>query len=276
MPWYAQASRSATGRSGGVPTTSRIRGRTPQPATGAPPRARAPPSAAGVPCLTTTVAAPSARLRRSSPRRAGTGPQAPLSSRWTKPRTTRTPSSNASHGLRSRHCARARELDVARRDPQRRDAGRPTSRGGSPGATRVEQREPDRGLDRRGAEVALDRARGSRASATSWRGVWRSSSSSASVLAALEHREPVARARAGPRCPRGRSARPDVGRRRPAPGAARRRPAGRGRPGSGSACGSGAGRPGRPSSSVALGRPRQLVEDHRAGRRSRSGSRSGR
>ncbi len=61
--------------------------------------------AAGVPCLSTAVAEPSTRLRRSSPSRAGTGPQAPLSRRWTKPRTRRTPSSNAIHGLRSRHWA---------------------------------------------------------------------------------------------------------------------------------------------------------------------------
>ena len=113
------------------------------------------PSAAGVDCLTTAVADPSARLRRSSPSRAGTGPQAPLSSRWMKPRTTRTPSSNASHGLRSRHCAAARQLDVAARDPERRD---PAGRRGEPArrGERVEQRQPDRRRDRRGAEVVLD------------------------------------------------------------------------------------------------------------------------
>ena len=38
------------------------------------------------------------------------------------PRTTRTPSSKASHGFRSRHWALAGQLDVAADDPQRREA----------------------------------------------------------------------------------------------------------------------------------------------------------
>ena len=51
---------------------------------------------------TMALSAPSTRLRRSVPNRASSGPAAPLSSRCTKPRTWRKPSSNASHGLRSR------------------------------------------------------------------------------------------------------------------------------------------------------------------------------
>ena len=136
------------------------------------------PSAAEVPCLSIAVAEPSARLRRSSPRRAGTGPQAPLSRRWTKPRTSRTPSSNASHGLRSRQWA----------PPGRRTwppaifsgATRPgdvASRLAGPSAWRIERRSAAAiGAARRSPSTRSRIA----ASADSWRGVWRSSSSSAS------------------------------------------------------------------------------------------------
>ena len=57
----------------------------------------------GVPSRTTTSAIPSVRLWRSSPNRAVISPSGAPSRRWTKPRTRRKPSSNASHGLRSRH-----------------------------------------------------------------------------------------------------------------------------------------------------------------------------
>ena len=220
-----------------MPTTSRIRGRTP-PSTRLATSSWSAPSAAEVPCLSIAVAEPSARLRRSSPRRAGTGPQAPLSRRWTKPRTSRTPSSNASHGLRSRQCA----------PPGRRTwppaifsgAMRPgdvASRLAGPSAWRIDRRSAAAiGAARRSPSTRSRIA----ASADSWRGVWRSSSSSASD-------SPPSRTgtgRAGTPARRRRRGRgPAAGRSRPAaPGAARRRPAGRGRPGTGSACGRAAGR----------------------------------
>ena len=95
--------RSRPGLTGGWPSTRRIRGgrrRRGRGADGSSWRTRRPD---GLESARTAVAVPSPRLRRSSPRRAWSGPSAPPSSRWTKPRTSRTASSNASHGLRSRH-----------------------------------------------------------------------------------------------------------------------------------------------------------------------------
>ena len=103
----------------------------------------------------TAVAVPSPRLRRSSPRRAWSGPSAPPSSRWTNPRTSLNASSNASHGLRSRHCVAAgsrtwppaiRRLAVRPGVTSRRLAGRRVCRNA----------RRQRGQDRRGAQVALD------------------------------------------------------------------------------------------------------------------------
>ena len=156
--------------------TSRIRGR-------APPRERcsasssSAPIAAGVDCLRTTDDGPSTRLRRSSPSRAGTGPQAPLSSRWTKPRTIRTPSSNASHGFRSRHCAVpgtltcpfAMRIGASRPgDVARRLAGASAWSSASRSAASI-------GAARRSSSIRSRIA----PNADSWRGVWRPSSSAA-------------------------------------------------------------------------------------------------
>ena len=91
-----------SGRIGGWPRTSRIRGRS-----GARPSDSASAARArnvdGVPRRRTTLPVPSARAWKSSPKRACIGPSGAPSRRWTKPRTSRNASSKASHGLRSRH-----------------------------------------------------------------------------------------------------------------------------------------------------------------------------
>ena len=130
----------------------------------------------------TAVAVPSPRLRRSSPSRAWTGPSAPPSSRWMNPRTLRNASSKASHGLRSRHWAAPTAADVAAGDR----AGRRPRPAGSPGGWRAGSRGAGRGAGRPGPARPGGRsrsARGSRRGPTSWRGVWRSSSSSGQARA---------------------------------------------------------------------------------------------
>ncbi len=102
VPQYASDRRSWFGRTGGWPRTSRTRRPPPDPpaSPGSQPSERA---AEGPATPSTAVAEPSTRLRRSLPRRAWTDPSEWPSSRWMKPRTSRMPSSKASHGLRSRH-----------------------------------------------------------------------------------------------------------------------------------------------------------------------------
>ena len=203
----------------------------------------------GLDSARTAVAVPSPRLRRSSPRRAWSGPSAPPSSRWTKPRTRRNASSNASHGLRSRHCVARRQPDVAADDRAGCRSGPARASGGWPAGSRAGRRggaRPGPGAARRSLSIRSRIA----ARPTSWRGVWRSSSSSTRSSAPSIGREPVAERRAdrlGPDV----GVEPDAGRRRrAAPGAAPSRRAGRGRPCSGSA-----GRPAaaRPASDAALG-----------------------
>ena len=177
VPWYCHASRSAIGRSGGIPR----RGGS---AAGLPPRAR---------CSASSSSAADRRRRRrleDGGRRAldeapevvaearRHRPHAPLSSRWTKPRTIRTPSSNASHGLRSRHCAAAGRLDVAVGDPHRGEArpGAVASRLAGASAWRSARRSAASiGAARRSSSIRSRIA----PNADSWRGVWRSSSSRA-------------------------------------------------------------------------------------------------
>ena len=71
------------------------------------------------------------------------------------PRTVRIPSSNASHGLRSRHWPRARRANAASLDPERPDPARVAVQAARR-QQRMEEAEPERGLDRCGAEVAFD------------------------------------------------------------------------------------------------------------------------
>ena len=71
-----------------------------------------------------------------------------------KPRTVRKASSNASHGLRSRHCA-ASVADMAAGDPQGRGAAGVGGQAAG-GQDRVEERQSQRRQDRRGPQVALD------------------------------------------------------------------------------------------------------------------------
>ncbi len=161
-----------------MPSTRRTLGRIPVPARCSISMPIAP-SPAGVSWRSTAVATPSSRLRRSSPRRAGTGPQAAPSRRWTKPRTVRMPSSKATHGFRSRQVAPPGGLMWP--PLIRSGATRPpdvASRLDGATAWRKARRRAD----------SIDRARRSpstrsriAASAASWRGVWRSSSSSTSA-----------------------------------------------------------------------------------------------
>ena len=119
----------------------------------------------------------------------------------------------------------------------------------------VEDRQPQGGLDRRAPGGRPRSARGSPRAPTSWRGVWRSRSSSArdSPPSRTGKRSRSALARvAGVAVER----EPEVVGVERRPAAARRRPAGRGRPGSGSACAAGCGPSGLPSASVGVGRPR--------------------
>ncbi len=118
------------------------------------------------------------------------------------------------------------------------------------GPTAWSMREPERGLDRRGAELALDRARGSRrarraGAACGGRAARRRSASPPSRIGK--------RSRSWARDLGARRGRAPGGRRsgRPARAGPRRRRAGRGRPGSGSACARAAGR--------AAGRPRRCA-----------------
>ena len=82
------------------------------------------------------VAAPSPRLRRSSPSRAWTGPWRRRSSRWMNPRTLRNASSKASHGLRSRNCVPPCGRTWPDDDAQRARSGPDPSRAGSPAGSR--------------------------------------------------------------------------------------------------------------------------------------------
>ncbi len=142
---------------GGWPSTSRTRGagvaERSQPAL-APPSLRAR-TAEGLATASTAVADPSPSERRSSPRRAWSGPSAPPSRRCTNPRTPRNDSSNASHGLRSRHW-----VALGRRTWPPRHAQRPTAtcaaRQPAGRDQRVQQRETERGQDRGGPQVGLD------------------------------------------------------------------------------------------------------------------------
>ena len=170
--------------------TSRIRGRArvrPSCSASSRERRRARP---GVARLTTAVAAPSTRLRRSSPSRAGPGPRrrsrAAGRSRGPaarRPRTRATGSAPASGA--------AGGLDVGRR---RSAAGRP--RPGDvarrlAGRERVEEREPERRRDRapRGGRPRC--ARGSRRGPTAGAACGGRAARRPGV-AAVEHREPVA------------------------------------------------------------------------------------
>ena len=147
-----------SGRTGGWPSTRRMRG------AGAPrppaPRARRSGRAGrtGSTSARTAVAVPSPRLRRSSPRRAWSGPSAPPSRRWTKPRTSRNASSNASHGLRSRHWVAAGRRTCPPAMRRLRDAPGRASRGGWPagscGGTRAGARP---GPGRRAGRSRSDR-----------------------------------------------------------------------------------------------------------------------
>ena len=136
-------------------------------------------TADGLAIASTAVADPSPSERRSSPRRACIGPSAPPSRRWTKPRTARNASSNASHGLRSRHCVAAGSRTwppATRREPPRPAA--PTSRLDGSSAWSRERRSAARTLAaRRSVSIRSMIA----VSAMSWRGVCSSSSSSTSV-----------------------------------------------------------------------------------------------
>jgi hypothetical protein len=92
---------------------------------------------------TTAVVGPSARLRRSSPKRAWSGPNASPPIRWTNVRTARNPSSSA------------RSPEATAGDLQ---WGRPRACAGEPAGRQdgVEEREPKGGLDRLRPQVALD------------------------------------------------------------------------------------------------------------------------
>ena len=160
-----------------MPTTSRIRGRTPLSARRATSSWSAPRAAEG-PLLEHG----GGRALREAPQvvaeARGNRPQAPLSRRWTKPRTSRTPSSNASHGLRSRQWAPPGRRTWPPAIVQRRDAPRRRREpAGGPSAWRIDRRSAAAiGAARRSPSTRSRIA----ASADSWRGVWRSSSSSAS------------------------------------------------------------------------------------------------
>ncbi len=169
--------RSRPGRTGGWPRTRRMRGAgAPRPgADGSSFSTRSPD---GLESARTAVAVPSPRLRRSSPSRAWSGPSAPPSSRWTKPRTSRTASSKASHGLRSRHWVALgrrtwpplmRRLAMRPFVVARRLAGRIVWRNASRSAART-------GAARRSLSMRSRMA----TSPTSWRAVWSAISSSTS------------------------------------------------------------------------------------------------
>ena len=177
------------------PSTSRSRGA----GSPRPPGVRARPASEpqrrdGLDSARTAVAVPSPRLRRSSPRRAWSGPRAPPSSRWTNPRTSRTASSNASHGLRSRHSSAAGSLTWP-----------PTIRSGAvrPGpsvrrlAGRIACRKASRSAasDRRGPQVALDPV-DDRGQADQLARRVQGEELVDQVLGAVDGREPAAQARA--------------------------------------------------------------------------------
>ena len=178
--WYAEARRSRPGRTGGCPRTRRIRGPWAAARSAGSDGSRSARTADGLATASTVVALPSPSARRSSPSRAWSGPTAPPSSRWTKPRTSRNASSKASHGLRSRQCSPVVDgsrtcppvtLSAAARPPPvpRRLAGRiawmiARRRAASTGAAR---RSPSM------RSMIATRP-------TSWRGAWMPSNSSIS------------------------------------------------------------------------------------------------
>ena len=220
----------------------------------------------------TAVAVPSPRLRRSSPRRAWSGPSAPPSSRWTNPRTSRNPSSNASHGLRSRHWVAAGRRTWP--PAIRRSAVRPAR--GQQAAGRqdgVQEGEPERGEDRRGAQVALDPVDDRGQADELARRVEREQLVDEVSAPSTDGNRSRSSARTSASPTSALSAGQVVGVERRLARAPSRR-AGRGRPCSGSAARSAAAAPASPSR-----RPRRSTGSRRgraSGRRSRSASRTGR
>ena len=89
------------------------------------------------------------------PKRASRGPSAPPSSRWMKPGPSRKPSSNASHGFRSRHGSGRgdRILPPAIRTPGRGPVRAPSRLAGRTACRNASLRAASTG---RRAEVALD------------------------------------------------------------------------------------------------------------------------
>ncbi len=100
VAWYANESDSVVQRIGGCVSTRRMRGSARSRRSD---RGRPVPPDRPSPVRSTTFAVASARSRRSSPKRACTGPPCSACTRWMNPRTSRHPSSNRSHGFRSRH-----------------------------------------------------------------------------------------------------------------------------------------------------------------------------